>query len=196
MGATRELSLDHLELATGESDAELVRRLRAGDRAAFQDLYRRHVARVRAVLVRLLGPALLDDLTQEVFLRVWSSLTTLRDAEYLGTWIYRVTVNVATDALRRKQRWARWYSPEDPDTLAAPALPDTVARLDTQRLVAKALAALDFNHRAVLVLYEMEELPQAEIGEILGIAAGTVKSRLFHARRKVREFLAQEGIEL
>jgi RNA polymerase sigma-70 factor (ECF subfamily) len=69
-------------------------------------------------------------------------------------------------------------------------------QLHYQDLVQRGLAQLSFDHRTILVLHDLEEVPQKEVAEILGIPVGTVKSRLFHARAAMRQFLQKEGVQL
>lgn len=195
MAALNQMAVAGMQPVAG-SDDDLVRRSALSDPQAFRELYRRHVTRVRSMLMRLVGPSQLDDLTQEVFLKFWTALKELRQPEYLSTWLYRVTFNVATDALRRRQSLGRWQENDDAAVAAASApVHDAGDALHAQRVVARALAALDFDHRATLVLFDVEGLPQQEIAEVLGISVGTVKSRIFNARKKVRDVLAREGIE-
>jgi len=83
------------------SDRELVRRCLQGDRHSYQQLYRRHQAQVRSTLYQLCGPSHLDDLVQEVFLRVWKGLPKFRQASQFSTWLYRIVWNVASTERRQ-----------------------------------------------------------------------------------------------
>lgn len=177
------------------ADDELVRSCLNGDRQSFRLLYRRYQHRVRQMLYQLGDPTALDDLVQEVFLRVWKGLPKFRQSAQFSTWLYRITWNVATD---RRQTLARERSRlqtiahsigtqhDDPD----------VMQLHYQDLVRKGLRVLSEEHRSVLVLHDLEELPQQEVAEILEIPVGTVKSRLFHARSGMRKFLEESGVQV
>jgi RNA polymerase sigma factor (sigma-70 family) len=177
------------------ADDVLVKRCVAGDRQSFRLLYRRHQHRVRQILYQLCDLPMLDDLTQEVFLRAWKGLPNFRQSSQFATWLYRIAWNVASD---RRQTLAR-----DRDRLETIAEnvatqhddPDLM-QLHYRDLVRKGLSCLSEEHRAVLVLHDLEELPQKEVAEILEIPVGTVKSRLFHARSGMRKFLAAMGVQI
>jgi RNA polymerase sigma factor (sigma-70 family) len=177
------------------TDDELVRSCLKGDRQSFGLLYRRHQQRVRQILYQLSDPPMLDDLVQEVFLRAWKGLPKFRQSSQFSTWLYRIAWNVATD---RRQTLAR-----DRDRLATISQniatqhndPD-VMQLHYQDLVRKGLSVLSEEHRSVLVLHDLEEMPQKEVAEILEIPVGTVKSRLFHARSGMRKFLEESGVRI
>jgi RNA polymerase sigma factor (sigma-70 family) len=180
---------------SGESDRELVQRCATGDRASFCLLYRRHQQRVRGILYQLGDPTLLDDLVQEVFLRAWQGLPKFRQTAQFSTWLYRIAWNVAADhrqgAMRRRSQLFTLSQQ------AAPPVGGTdLMQLHYQDLVQRGLQHLSFDHRTVLVLHDLEAVPQKDIAEILAIPVGTVKSRLFHARTAMRQFLQKEGIQL
>ncbi len=178
------------------TDTLLVERcVKGDDRHSFRLLYRRYQHRVRQMLDRLCDPTNIDDVVQEVFLRAWKGLPKFRQNSQFSTWLYRIAWNVASD---RRQTLAQERSRlhtiaqnidlqyDDPDVL----------QLHYQDLVRTGLSALSEEHRSVLVLHDLEELPQKEVAEILEIPVGTVKSRLFHARSGMRKFLEAAGIQL
>lgn len=169
----------------------LIQRCIQGDRESFAALYHRYQGQVRATLYGLCGSIALDDLVQEVFLRVWQGLPRFRQQSSFSTWIYRITWNVASD---QRQRWAKDRSRVPPPT----ALPTTTAlqTLHYQTLVQAGLQCLSFEHRAVVVLHDLDDLPQQTVAHLLGIPVGTVKSRLFHARASLRAYFLEHGIEL
>jgi RNA polymerase sigma factor (sigma-70 family) len=184
-----------VERAEAIADDVLVKRCVEGDRQSFRLLYRRHQHRVRQILYQLCDLPMLDDLTQEVFLRAWKGLPKFRQSSQFATWLYRIAWNVASD---RRQTLAR-----DRDRLETIAQnvatqhddPDLM-QLHYRDLVRTGLSCLSEEHRAVLVLHDLEELPQKEVAEILEIPIGTVKSRLFHARSGMRKFLAASGVQI
>lgn len=184
---------DSTELMT---DDLLVNRCVAeNDRDSFRLLYRRHQARVRQILYQLCDPTSLDDLVQEVFLRAWKGLPKFRQSSKFSTWLYRIAWNVASDRRQtlaqersRLQTIAESISTQHDD-------PDLM-QLHYQDLVRIGLSLLSEDHRSVLVLHDLEELPQKEVAEILKVPVGTVKSRLFHARSGMRKFLEQAGVEI
>jgi RNA polymerase sigma-70 factor (ECF subfamily) len=181
------------------SDLDLVKACLAGKHQHFRGLYHRHQAKVRSTLCQLCGPEHLDDLVQEVFLRAWKSLGKFRQTAQFSTWIYRITWNVACDRRRslvkRRDRWQQLTQVAKADHSHSVAAPDLI-QVHYQDLVQRGLNQLRWEHRAVLVLHDLEEKKQKEVAEILSIPVGTVKSRLFHARSSLRKFLQQEGLHL
>jgi RNA polymerase sigma factor (sigma-70 family) len=176
-------------------DHALVQECLQGNRQSFRILYGRHQQRVRGILYQLGGAATLDDLVQEVFLRAWKGLPKFRRSAKFSTWLYRIAWNVASD---QRQAIARGRTQLQVLTTHAGVQHTTpdVMHLHYQDLVQRGLISLSFDHRAVLTLHDLEEIPQKEIAEILQIPLGTVKSRLFHARAAMRQFLDHEGVQL
>lgn len=176
------------------SDSALVAAcLKYGERY-FRLLYRRYSGKVRSTLLRVAGPDSLDDLTQEVFVRVWENLNTLRSPQYLGTWVYRVTVNVAIGFLQKRSRDLVCLNDSGENVAVNRTGPDEEVLY--RALVQKALRLLSDEHRTVLVLHDLEELDEQEVASVLDVPVGTVKSRLFYARKRIRDFLTSKGIKL
>lgn len=173
------------------SDPDLVVKAASGDEEAFRLLYRRYAGKVRSTLFRLGGSSHLNDLAQEVFVKVWRNLPKLKEAQTFSAWIYRITINVAQDALRERGRYPLSVLPDE-----SVDGQDLAKNVEETELVKLVLLNLDFAHRTVLVLHEMEGWTEQEIAEALDIPQGTVKSRLFHARAKARAILAAKGIKL
>ncbi len=177
-----------------DSDFDLVQQCLQGDPHRFRQLYQRHQQRIRSLLYQLCGPTHLDDLVQEVFLRAWKGLPKFRQTAKFSTWIYRIAWNVASD-----QRRTYAQSRTQIQTLArvTPIQQDepSLLHLHYQDLVQKGLDQLSVDHRTVLILHDLEGQPQKEIAEILQIPVGTVKSRLFHARAAIRQFLQAAGVQ-
>ena len=182
-----------------ETDTELVMQCQQGNQQSFRILYQRYQQRVRSTLYQLCGGEALDDLVQDVFLRAWKGLPQLRQASQFSTWLYRICWNVASDQRRRFAQQRSLNSKFRIDTEAIPLQDTQVSRspdlmdLHYQDIVQRGLQQLSFEHRAVLVLHDLEDLPQKEVAQILGIAVGTVKSRLFHARMSLRQYIQQQG---
>ena len=129
------------------TDRELVLRCQQGEQDSFRQLYHRYQQRVRSTIYQLCGDAVLDDLVQEVFLRVWKGLPKLREAAYFGTWIYRITWNVAKEQRRylaKSQRSRR--SPTQTTQALSQAAPDLM-QLHYQDLVLRGLQSLSLEHR-------------------------------------------------
>lgn len=184
---------DCSDLRNRPSDGDLVRQSRSGNAASFRQLYRRYQGNVRSTLYQLCGRDALDDLVQETFLRAWTGLPKLRSPQQFSTWLYRITWNVASDRRREFARSRDLTAQLRPDP-SVPA-PDLMA-LHYRDWVERALNELSFEHRSVLVLHDLEDLPQKQVAAILGIPVGTVKSRLFHARSAVRQYLQTQGVSL
>ena len=180
---------------TPSSDAELIQQCLQGHSGAFKGLYKRYQHQVRATLHQLCGADVLDDLVQEVFLRAWKGLPRFRQSAQFSTWLYRITWNVATDCRRQKGK-ARSHRQHLSSSEPAASHPATLNQLHYQDLVQRGLQTLTLDHRAVLVLHDLEDLPQQEVAAILSIPRGTVKSRLHYARAAMRQFLQREGVQL
>jgi len=190
-------------LADDCSDSNLVKKCLRGDKHSFRQLYHRYQQRVRSTLYQLCGPSTLDDLVQEVFLKAWKGLPKLRNPSQFATWIYRISWNVASD--RRKelaQQREQLYQQSDREAstienrLATNDRAGDLMHLHYQDLVQRGLIQLSLEHRAVLVLHDLEDIPQKDVAQILEIPVGTVKSRLFHARKEMRNFLQKQGVQI
>ena len=158
--------------------------------AAFTEIFVGFQSRVLSLCFHLTGSAAdADDAAQEVFLVVFRELPKFRGECRLSTWIYRIAVRIA---FRVKAKTSR-NGPLDQE----PAIetPDPALRRESRRLLARALAGLSADHRAVLALFSLEGLSHREIAETLGIPEGTVWSRLHLARKKLSAELKRLGYE-
>lgn len=172
-------------LTTAES--EDVALATAGDTRAFERLYRRHVPRIHALCVRLVGSGLAEDTTQDVFIRAWEKLGLFEGKAAFGTWLYRLAINVClarrTHAGKRRERFRR-------DEVALERAESPVRRHPEHRMdLERAIERLPTRARQVFVLHDVEGYKHREIGELLGISAGTSKSQLHEARMALREHL-------
>jgi RNA polymerase sigma-70 factor (ECF subfamily) len=181
------------------SDDELMARIAAGERAAFDRLVERHLPRCLRLAERMLGArAEAEDVAQEFFIKVWSGAARWRPAGGGGarftTWLYRVVVNLCIDR-RRRPVFAPLESagePPDPGEGGLAAL----QRRRTAARVAAAVAALPERQRAALALCFYEGLSDRAAAEILELTPGAVESLLVRARRRLRESLADLREEL
>jgi RNA polymerase sigma-70 factor, ECF subfamily len=173
------------------TETELIRRAKGGDETAVRTLYDRYAPRVYAVVRRVAGDdALADDCAQEAWIRVFRALPGFRGESAFSTWIHRVAVNSALQGLRGRSRH------ESRETTLSPVEPTAAAEPAALRIaLERAMARLPDGMRQVLVLHDVEGFTHGEIGEMMGIAAGTSKSQLFKARAKMRELLAPAGQE-
>jgi RNA polymerase sigma-70 factor (ECF subfamily) len=185
---------------TSIEDAELIERVANGQAEAFADLVHRYQDRLFNTCWRICGH-LEDarDLTQEAFLKAYENLATFRYQSSFYTWIYRVAVNLALSHRRSgaKKRMpsldqlnSKGTQAEALKTRTGKAAEDPAIEPDLQAAVLHALQALEDEQRAVVVLRDIEGFDYNEIGVILDIPPGTVKSRLHRARMALREAIA------
>ena len=144
-----------------------------------------------------------EDVAQDALLRAVRALPGFRGDSQLSTWAYRITVNTWKNRVRAEKRRKFWstvslglISSQDGETIQdvkadEPALDAELEKTERSATVQKALLKLDENDRAIVVLREIEEKSYEEIGEMLGLGQGTVKSRLFRARAKLKTLLTQ-----
>lgn len=177
-------------------------RARQGDREAFGRLVKRHHRRVYAAALHITGShADADDVVQEAFVRAWKGLSTFDGRADFFTWMYRITINTALNALRSDKRGAALQQKSGseaahvggrPESLgqdgATPA--QSVQRASEVQRVLDAVASLSQSLRVTLVLATIEELPHKQIAEILEIPEGTVAWRVNEARRLLKQKLA------
>lgn len=156
------------------------------DETAFRELYRRHTPRLMQLVLRIVGgrEADAEDVVQETWIRAVEKLDGFRWEAAFSTWLTGIGLNVARGLLRRQGRWELPLEPGGPEAWRPPA-PDG-ERIDLER----AIATLPAGYRTVLVLHDVEGYTHEEIGERLGVSAGTSKSQLSHARRALRRLLA------
>jgi RNA polymerase sigma-70 factor (ECF subfamily) len=172
-------------------DKDLVRRLREGDGDALRILVERYQERIFALIYGIVRDSHeVEDVAQEVFLKVFTRIQAFDERSQLYTWIYRVAVNAAKDHVKKRVR--RPAVALD----GADRLPDAgeephagAARIETARLVRAAIDTLPVRYREVLTLREIEGLSYDEIATVLGISIGTVESRLHRARARLKRKL-------
>lgn len=170
-------------------DLELIHRSQAGDTEAFSELvikYRTKIFTMVYGMVRNEHDAW--DLGQEVFLKAWQSIHQFEGRSSFYTWLYSMTMNLTIYSLRCKGRCQEVeLSDAIPSFLPSPGVNCEYAEI--RERVNAALAKLSPNHRAVVVLKELEGLQYHEIAEVLNLSMGTVMSRLFYARKKLQSLL-------
>ena len=173
--------------AEASEDAALARRAAAADIAAFEQLYRRHHARVHGVIARLVGQAgaRAEDLVQEAFVRAWQALPAFRFESAVSTWLHRLAVNTALMELRSRR--GRPGMDDDEDALELVPIADTAGNAMLGRALERAVATLPPRARAVLVLHDVEGWKHEEIAAELGMAVGSSKAQLHRARHLLRE---------
>lgn len=205
-GALSFLFVFLLGMASAPSDAELVRRFQEGDRTAFDAIVDRYQHRVFTLAVRWIGDEqVAAEVSQDVFIAMYRKLDSFRGDAKLSTWVYRVVINHCKNRkLYRKRRRMHLHEPlegtraaedEDAPTRQIPSeepLADAgVHRSEAAQLLHEGLAALDEGQRQIIVLRDIEDLSYEEIGELLGVPRGTVKSRLHRARAQLATLLGR-----
>ncbi len=168
------------------SETQLVRRACLGDGQAVRALYERYAPRVYAVVRRIAGDDdLAQDYAQEAWIRAIRALPSFRGDARFSTWLHRIAVNSALQALRKAETRQKREAPM-PDTIpVGPARGDALLE---QRLE-WALDRLPDGMRQVLILHDVEGYTHEEIGDVLGVTSGTSKSQLFKARARMRDLL-------
>ncbi|HLJ55375.1 MAG TPA: RNA polymerase sigma factor [Chthonomonadaceae bacterium] len=164
-------------------DSALVQRILSGDRRSGERFVTAHYPRIFRLLRCLAGsPDVAQDLTQQTFARAWQALPSFQGRASLATWLHKIAYHEYTNWLRTK----RDHAPLD----EAAGIADLREALGLDSiLVSRALAKLTAEHREPFVLYYMQEFSVGEIAELLELPEGTIKSRLFTARRRLREML-------
>ena len=163
-----------------------VARAAAGDVRAFEELYRTHLPRVHGLVRRMTAGRDADELTQDVFVRVWQKLGTFRGDSSFTTWLHRLAVNVVIERFRTDQvRRARMHDGEG----IFETLPATPQTRDIGMDFEAALEKLPDGAREIFVLHDVQGYKHHEIGTLLGISAGTSKAQLHRARMMLRRHL-------
>ena len=174
------------------TDEEVVRRVRAGERALFEVLLRRHDRRVyRTVRAILRDEDEIDDAMQQVWLQVYLHLGDFQGSSALSTWLVRIAANEALQRLRKRGALAQVpISADEEDAMRSGEDPeDRAAAREAIRLLERAVDGLPPHHRLVFVLREVEGLSTAETAAALGIAEDAAKVRLHRARAALRRTL-------
>ncbi len=183
---------------TADEDVRLMALVAAGDTPAFETLIERHQALVTGTVSRMLGNnAEVEDIAQQVFIRVWKSARRYQPKAKFTTWLLTIARNLVFNELRRRRRHTDVPLQFENDSEPLP-LPDlaTVApdasllRNELQRAIEDAISSLPETQRMALVLRRYEELSYEDIGEILDLTVPAVKSVLFRARTELRQRLA------
>lgn len=169
---------------------QLVANARQGDRGAFHQLYEAHARRIHRLVFRICeDEELARDLTQDAFVRAFNQLGSFRGDSAFGTWMHRIAVSVALNAMRKVRRLRDRERPLDATIELHPA-PQRDVDPDLRDRLHAAIGALPDSLRIPLVLYHLEGYTHGEIGRMLGIAEGTSKARVFEARARLRGELA------
>jgi RNA polymerase sigma-70 factor, ECF subfamily len=166
-------------------DRDLVLRAQAGDQGAFSMLAESIVDRLLAVARGVLGDAhLAEDATQQALLSIWRELPKLREPDTFGAWSYRVLVNACYSEARRAKRWR---ASGITDMASEPATHGGYGEVLDRDEIERVFEGLSMDHRAAIVMHHYLGMTLPQISRALDIPEGTVRSRLFHAMRKLRD---------
>jgi len=186
------------------SDQLLVRRAQTGDQDAFAELVRLYQRPIYNLAFRMTGnPEDAEELAQTAFVNAWRGLPRFQEDASFFTWLYRLATNACIDFLRHeKRRYAvlQTVSLDDEERQATAMLPDyrnapeeMALKRDLHETLNKAIGALSFEHREILIQREIDGLSYQEIAELLDLELGTVKSRIARARLALRRILEDDG---
>lgn len=177
---------------TGRSDLELIEGFQRGEEKAFNEIVLRYQEKVYWVVRRFVNDHdEADDVVQEVFVKAYHALRSFRSESGLYTWLYRISVNLSLNYLRRLKirdflRVDLILEEEDTET----ERPDEVLEKEEERaLIEEAVKRLPEKQKAVFVLRYYEEMPYEEIAKILKTSVGGLKANFFHAVRKIEEYV-------
>lgn len=188
---------------TREEEYAVIRRVCAGDADAFEALVTAYQKQVYNLALHTVGSEEdAADMTQEAFLRAYRSLGSFRGDSKFSVWLYRLTTNICIDFLHsrgRRPTVSLTTADEDDEPQEMEVADDrfdpvqSLERAELRRAVQRGLNALPEDYRRILMLRELSGMSYAEIGQVLRLEEGTVKSRLFRARKKLCDFLLQDG---
>ena len=190
-------SVSAVTLSEGSSggsppDQQLVRQAQRGDRKAFEELVRRHSRSAYSIALRITRRhADAEDLAQEALVRAFKGLDRFRGKASFSTWLYRITVNLSLNHLRRA---GREVTVEDTETWASeqPQALNGLVKEEQMRLLQQAVAKLPPKQRAVVELRIQQELPFKEIAQIIGCSVSTAKVHFFHATQGLKKLMTEQ----
>jgi RNA polymerase sigma-70 factor, ECF subfamily len=177
-------------------DSCLIARVQDDDIDALGELYERHKSKVyRTAIAITHDERMAEDVLQEVFLRVYRYADSFDTSRPLGPWLYRITVNLSYSWTNRAKRWVNFFQGAV-EHLRAPdhRCPERVAEeRESRQALQQAIDTLPTPQRVVVILYYLEDLSVSDIAYVVGVPEGTVKSRLYYARKKLKEAIVERG---
>jgi RNA polymerase sigma-70 factor (ECF subfamily) len=190
MQPKKQLSNAAVPATTNQQEVELLARIADQDRSAFEALYRNYYRRLWRFLEPLTRrPNLIDEILDDTMLVVWTKAATFNGASRVSTWIFAIAYNKALKALKREGRWHQGVMP--PDFVEFADTPESELIERQSRLAVKRLVGqLSAEQRALVELTYYHGCGYKEIAEITGSPVNTVKTRMFHARRRLKAGLA------
>jgi RNA polymerase sigma-70 factor (ECF subfamily) len=190
MGGASAVASWEADLENHDDETSLVDAARHGDTAAFEQLYRSNKDRIYGLLWRLCGgdAALAEDMLQEAFIRAWQKLDSFRGESRFGTWLHRLSANVALSDRRIRVRRVKHEALLD-EVVERTAIGARDVFADKRMDLERAISRLPERARTVLVLFDIEGYRHMEISEMTGMAVGSSKAQLHRARKLLREDL-------
>jgi RNA polymerase sigma-70 factor (ECF subfamily) len=185
-----------LSIIWPQPDKMLIESVASGDKQALEQLFARHSARIYRFVLRITGNAALsEDIVSEVFLEVWRRSGRFEGKAQVSTWMFAIARNKALQALR-----SRWQKPSDEDGAAevVDSVDDPEAAVHEKSrsiVLRRCLSRLSPIQREIVDLVYYHEKSVAEVAQIVGIPVGTVKTRMFRARSRIAELLAEAGLD-
>lgn len=188
---------------TREEEQKIIQQISAGDVDAYETLVTENQNKVYSLALRMVGNEEdAKDMAQEAFIRAYNSLGSFRGDSRFSVWLYRLTSNICIDFIRsrgKRQSVSLTFDDEDgaaeelqiPDDRFSPE--NELERREMRAAVSRGLNGLSPEYREILVLREINGMSYEEIGRELGLEEGTVKSRIFRARKKLCAFLVDDG---
>ena len=182
---------------------DFLKRLRAGEEAAWGQMHRDHYPRLWSSVQRIVNnPTVADDVIQETFIKAHRDIRRFEGHSQLGTWLYRIAINQALDTMRKKQRTDRWLSflsplsdeetqPTVPESQVPPVVSAGLENADLRKTILEAMDELSVEHRAVVQLRLVDEMSLEETARLLRCRPGTVNSRLHYACEHLRRKLTK-----
>ena len=190
-------------MASTTTDEELVARSQGGDLESFDQLVRRWERPIYALAYRVIGREEdARDVCQEAFLRAYRSLGGFRGQAKFSSWLYRITLNLCRDWIRRERRTPVVQAPDGVDVVELVAaqgpsepIEEIVSREDMSRAVARAMRRLSDDQRTAIILKEYQGMTFQEIADLLGCPLSTVKTRLYQGLTVLRRELERDGVK-
>ncbi len=179
-------------------NSKLVQGLKRGEPEAYKELYNNYVQKIGRIAKSYLDVDDVEDVVQEVFMKVYKSVRKFRGDSALSTWIYRIAVNVCKDMLskkRKKREILTSFGLEDNDEKTLPEPVEEIKPTDellrevSAEEIRRAIESLSKEDRLLITLREIEEMSYLDMANVVGKPVGTVKSRLHYAREKLKETL-------
>ena len=172
-----------------------VAQAKQGDADAFAQLVTAYETSVYRLALRMCGNAHdAEEAAQEAFVSAWKGLPAFRGESKFSSWLYQLTTNACLDLLRREKRHRAAVPLDEQAELSSEDTPQRAAEnAELRDTLQAALQELSDDHRQIFLLRQMRQLSYDEIGALLGLEAGTVKSRLSRAKKQLRQILLQKG---